>query len=202
MRRWPLVPLACALLAAACAGNGASRAAPSTDPAPAADLVPIARALDRLDVIDAAVRDWARATNVVEAKAAAERARNLITGPGVMGAGDLDGDGVAGDLPDEGLLPGAAAAPGLAIALPADCVEADVLGGGWSTPASRWATLESAIAAWRPDNNTFPSLPSHPQRVVGWATLTLATDDLDDAREFAGHALIHVDVTRAAIEGC
>ena len=57
----------------------------------------------------------------------------------------------------------------------------------------------TAIDDWRPDDNTMPSLPSHPMRVVGWASFTLATDDLDDAHEYAGHAQLHVDVARDSL---
>ena len=51
-------------------------------------------------------------------------------------------------------------------------------------------------------NNTFPALPSHPQRLVGWATLTLATEDLATAREYGGHAHLHIDTAIRALTGC
>lgn len=38
-------------------------------------------------------------------------------------------------------------------------------------------------------------------RIVGWATFTLASDDLDDAHEYAGHAQLPVDVSQRAL-GC
>ena len=82
------------------------------------------------------------------------------------------------------------------------CVEADVLGGPWDDAPARWWTMVTAIDEWAPDGNTFPTLPSHPQRVVGWATLTLGTEDLDAAHEYAGHAMLHVDITRAAFTDC
>ena len=77
-----------------------------------------------------------------------------------------------------------------------------MLGGSWSDPAARWATAQDAYDAWTPSNNTMLTLASHLQRIVGWATFTLATDSLDDAHEYAGHAQLHVDVSRAALEPC
>ena len=68
--------------------------------------------------------------------------------------------------------------------------------------AARWSSLESAIAAWTPSNNTFPALPSHPQRIVGWASLALATAELAAALEYGGHASLHVDVARRAVTDC
>jgi hypothetical protein len=67
---------------------------------------------------------------------------------------------------------------------------------------TRWATAQDVYDAWTPTDNTMPTLPSHPQRVVGWATLTLATDSLDVAHEYAGHAQLHVDASRSALEAC
>jgi hypothetical protein len=58
----------------------------------------------------------------------------------------------------------------------------------------------TAIEEWRPDRNTMPSLPSHPMRIVGWATFTLASTSLDDAHEYAGHAQLHVNVSLAALD--
>jgi hypothetical protein len=57
----------------------------------------------------------------------------------------------------------------------------------------------TAIDAWRPDNNTMPTLPSHPMRVVGWATFALDSDSLDEAHEYAGHAKLHVDISVRAL---
>jgi len=158
---------------------------------------------ERVDAIAAAVADWAAATTLPEAQADAEAALNLVVGPDGPGYGDSDGDGVIQGEADEGLLPGRLGEAGLAQSEPVNsCVESDVLGGSWEDPAARWATAQDVYDAWTPSNNTMPSLPSHPQRIVGWATLTLATDSLDEAHEYAGHAKIHVDVTRDAIEAC
>jgi len=51
-----------------------------------------------------------------------------------------------------------------------------------------------------PDNNTFPALPSHAQRVVGWATLTLRTHSLADALQYSGHATGHARVVHQSLE--
>jgi hypothetical protein len=163
----------------------------------------VGAATHRLDEIEAAVADWSSASTIGAAHAAAERARNLVTGAGTLGAGDLDGDGVSGGLEDPGLLPGEDGTPGLASPL-TTCpdVERDVLGGSWDSPVERWALVQAAIDEWTPANNTFPSLPSHPQRIVGWSSLTLASSSLDDAHEYAGHAQLHVDVARRALDSC
>ena len=57
-----------------------------------------------------------------------------------------------------------------------------------------------AIEEWSPTNNTMPSLASHPMRIVGWATFTMATDSLDLAHEYAGHARLHVDISRKTLD--
>ena len=158
--------------------------------------------LDRLDAIDLAVADWRSATALASAHAAAEAARNLVVGPGEPGYGDADGNGSTGGASAIGLLPGLDGRPGLATPADGSCVEADVLGGSWADPASRWATLEAAIDAWAPSNNTFPALPSHPQRVVGWATLALESDDLSTAIAYGGHAALHAAISRQAVTGC
>ncbi|SEI84960.1 hypothetical protein [Demequina mangrovi] len=157
----------------------------------------------RLDALDAAVADWAAASSLDEAQIAAEAARNLVVGPAGPLYGDADGDGMIAGEVDAGLLPGLDGSPGVT-AEPAvnACVERDVLGGSWEQPEERWDEALTAIDAWAPGNNTFPSLASHPQRVVGWATLTLETDDLDEAHEYSSHAQLHVDVARTAFESC
>ncbi|MEO7276574.1 MAG: hypothetical protein ABIW33_00960 [Sphingomicrobium sp.] len=156
----------------------------------------------RLDAIDAAIGDWRRARTLAEAKAGAEKARNLITGPGGPDYGDFDGDGEIAGQVDVGLLPGLAGQSGLATDHPNPCMQNDVLGGDFSNAAARWATMDRAINDWRAGNNTFPSLPSHPQRIVGWATLTLTRANLAQAQEYAGHAQLHAGKTRAAVAGC
>ena len=156
----------------------------------------------RVDAIDAAIAEWRGARTLAAAKVGAEKARNLVTGPAGPAYGDLDGDGTIGGEVEAGLLPGLGGKAGLASARPNPCMIADVLGGNFSQAAARWATMDRAIANWRADKNTFPSLPSHPQRIVGWATLTLQRANLAQAKSYAGHAQLHADKTRAAITQC
>lgn len=183
------------LVAAGCAG-------PSVDSSPTSRNLPDGIA-DRLAALEAAVDAWGAAPSLTEARAAAEEARNLVVGPHGPLYGDADGDGTLGGASNSGLLPGLDGSPELAGPPPAnDCVEADVLGGPWADPEERWATMLDAIDAWAPDANTFPGLPSHPQRVVGWAALALDAEDLAEAREYAGHAALHVAVTRTAYGNC
>jgi hypothetical protein len=158
--------------------------------------------LTRLDDIQAEVDRWRNAPDLGSAHRAAEAARNLVVGPAGPFYGDADGDGTIYGANDIGVLPGLTGE--LALANPAlgSCLDADVLGGDWTDAAGRWAILQQAIDAWTETSNTFPSLPSHPQRLVGWAALTLATESLDTAHEFAGHAALHVQVTRTAVLAC
>lgn len=179
-----------AALIAACSSTSAATPAADVDAASA-----------RVDEIQSAVTTWSAATSVTQARAAAEAARNLVLGPEVTGYGDTDGDGTVAGASDIGLLPDESGGPGLALPLQ-DCAGPDLLGGSWADPAARWDVMRTAIDAWTPGNNTFPALPSHPQRVVGWATLTLGADDLAAAVEYAGHAQLHVDATRDAIAEC
>ncbi|UJH69760.1 hypothetical protein [Ornithinimicrobium sp. INDO-MA30-4] len=114
--------------------------------------------------------------------------------------GDADGDGVIAGANNDGLLPGFEGQGGLVMSMAEnETVERDVLGGSWDDPAQRWEILDDAINEWTPTNNPYPTLPSHPQRIVGWATLTLDAVNLDEAHEYAGHAQIHVDVTALAL---
>lgn len=203
IRRRLALTVALPLALAACA------APPETDDPGTAEFAVI----QRLDAIDAAVADWRDAGTLPEAKAAAELALNLVVGPDNPLYADGDGDGTVRGLRQElGLLPGLVWGGIAQDAADNPCVEADVLGGSWaddgvSNSAARWAEAQAVYAAWTPERNTMPTLASHPQRVVGWATLTLALDDaapgaLDTAHEYAGHAQLHVDVSREAVEGC
>lgn len=83
----------------------------------------------------------------------------------------------------------------------ADCVNRDVLGGSWDDPVGRWSLLDDGIDEWAPANNTFPSLPSHPMRIVGWATLTQSAS-FEEAIEYSGHAYLHVDISQEALAQC
>jgi len=160
-------------------------------------------ALTRVDALQSAVTQWQQSATIADAHAAAETALNLVVGPDGPRYGDLDGDSSTGGENTAGLLPGIGGELGLAQTEPVnDCVEADVLGGSWEDPAARWSAADDALAAWSATNNTMPTLASHPQRIYGWASLTLASNDLDEAHEYAGHAQIHVDVTVDAVEHC
>jgi hypothetical protein len=154
------------------------------------------RLTERLTAIESAVQSWQSAATLAEAQRYAEQARNLVVGPDGPNYGDADGDGQIAGATETALL------PDLAADVSGACIERDILGGSWDDPDARWATLQTAIDAWAPANNTFPSLPSHPQRIVGWATLTLETSSLETAHEYAGHAQLHVDVSQAAVESC
>jgi hypothetical protein len=212
MKLWKAIPLTIGALSACSSADeppapqaaqfqsptGLSKvAAPRAAPEPSRQS-----ARERLDQIAAEVEAWRGASNLAEAKRHAEAARNLIVGPSGPGYGDVDADGRVSGANAIGLLPAAKGSAALAIPAANSCVERDLLGGNWDDPARRWAVLQAKIAAWRPGNNTFPTLPSHAQRIVGWASLTLASSDIEKAREYAGHADIHVDVSRAALTRC
>jgi hypothetical protein len=159
----------------------------------------------RVDAIAEQVDTWRNAGSYGEAATAAETAANLIVGSNGPGFGDRNRDGVIGGDVDDGLLPGRDGTPAgviLGELGSVACLERDVLGGPWDDPATRWGQMETAIAEWAPTNNTMPSLASHPMRVVGWATFTLESGDLDKAHEYAGHALLHVDVTESSLAAC
>ncbi|MDP3208788.1 MAG: hypothetical protein Q8M65_06535 [Rhodoglobus sp.] len=156
----------------------------------------------RLEAIDSAIAQWRDATDLPSVWRAAEEVRNLVVGPDGPYYGDSDGDGTVGGANSEGVLPGLEGQPGLAQGTDSPCVESDVLGGSWADAAERWSILRTAIVEWAPSNNTFPSLPSHPQRIVGWATLALESDDLVAAVEYGGHANLHVDISMAALTEC
>jgi hypothetical protein len=152
----------------------------------------------RLEAVSREVDAWSEASNVADAREHAAAAADLVVGPDGLGY-----DGTARDV-REGLLPGLDGEPeGIVLSTVgnAECVERDVLGGDWSDPRARWAELDRAIEEWAPDHNTFPSLGSHPMRVVGWATLA-RSGSLAEAIEYSSHARLHVDVARSALEGC
>lgn len=156
----------------------------------------------RLAAVDQAVDRWAAASTLAAAHQAAEEARNLLVGPSGPLYGDANKDGRIEGASEVGVLPGLNVQRGLAGPGDNACVIADVLGGSWDDPARRWSQLQSAIARWTPTRNTFPSLPSHAQRVVGWASLTLKAQSLADAHEYASHARLHVDISRRALTSC
>jgi len=200
-RRAAVALVACVVLAG-CSAAAPAASQPRATQASSAGGDDGGGLLQRLEEIEAAVARWRSADDLVAARAGAEAARNLVLGPAGPAYGDADGDGVIGGAATTGLLPGLDGSTGLAQPSAGPCVERDVLGGDWSDPVARWDTLARAIAAWSPTNNTFPSLPSHPQRLVGWATLALSGDDLETALEFAGHAQLHADISLRAVTAC
>ncbi len=156
----------------------------------------------RLAGIESAIQRWRQADNLTTAKAAAEEARNLVVGPAGPYYGDADRNGFIAGASNVGLLPGLKGETALVKPEDGTCVARDVLGGSWREPAERWSMLDAAIRSWSASKNTFPALPSHPQRIAGWATLALSTNNLITAREYGGHALLHIDITRKAVTHC
>ncbi len=156
----------------------------------------------RLVALDRAVSRWQAASTLRVAHDAAEEARNLIVGASGPFYGDANGDGQIAGASIVGVLP--ALKGGSSLASPNDnaCIVADVLGGSWREPAKRWSQFQSALSRWTISRNTFPSLPSHAQRVVGWASLTLKSDSPVEAREYAKHARLHVDIAIRALRSC
>lgn len=156
----------------------------------------------RLARLDKAVTRWQEAPSLSVAYEAAEEARNLVVGEAAPLYGDANRDGKISGANSVGVLPSLEGEAGLAQPGRNACIDADVLGGSWSDPATRWSQLQAAIRSWRPQANTFPSLASHPQRVVGWASLTLNSSSLAEAHEYAGHARLHVNVSTQALHDC
>ena len=194
---------AVALAALTVVGCGSTAQSPGASSPPASIASADPGLLEaRLSAIDDAVGRWRSATDLATAQRAAEEARNLVVGPHGPTYGDADGNGTVDGASAIGLLPGLRGEPGLATAATGPCIERDVLGGSWADPAARWSILQAAISAWTPSNNTFPALPSHPQRIVGWATLSLATNELPTALEYGGHAQLHIDVALRAVSDC
>ena len=149
----------CALVMTACGSD--------TKPAPSS--VAQSALTDRVEAIQSAITAWKSAADLTSVQVDAETARNLVVGPAGPGYGDTNGDGTIQGASEIGLLPGLHGEPGLIQAVPVTrCVDHDVLGGNWSDPADRWAAALTAVRNWTPTNNTFPTLPSHPQRIYGW----------------------------------
>jgi len=202
---------AAVIILASCGGTSAVDEVGQTEPAVATDDVPDATTgiesvttlfLDQMDAIDRAVAAWRGATSVEAAQVAAETAANLVVGPNGPGYGDRNGDGVVSGAAGVGVLPGLdGTPPGLAVPLVTnECIARDVLGGTWTDPGAEWGAMLAAIDDWRTDNNTMPSLASHPMRIVGWATFTLRSGSLDETHEYAGHAKLHVDIALRALD--
>ena len=173
------------------------------EPAPAGLQQPGTETLStRLVALDRAVSRWQTASTLRVAQEAAEEARNLIVGASGPFYGDANGNGQIAGASVIGVLP--AVKGGASLASPNDnaCVVADILGGSWRDPAKRWSQFQSTLSRWTISRNTFPSLPSHAQRVVGWASLTLKSDSPVEAREYAKHARLHVDIALRALNSC
>ena len=156
----------------------------------------------RLRAVDRAVLRWQTASNLRTAREAAEEARNLIVGASGPFYGDADKNGQVAGKRVVGVLPGQKGEVSLAGKDDNACVVADVLGGSWREPVRRWSQFQSALSRWTNTRNTFPSLPSHAQRVVGWASLTLKSNSLVEAREYAKHARLHIDISVRAVTSC
>lgn len=156
----------------------------------------------RLAAIENAIGRWRRAANLTEVWSAAEEARNLVVGEAGPYYGDADRDGVIRGASKSGLIPGLRGEDAVALPGNGDCVVRDILGGSWNEPSERWSVLDAAIKSWTPSRNTFPALPSHPQRIVGWATLALSTNSLETAKEYGGHAQLHIAVSSKAFTQC
>ena len=184
-----------AVLVSACNGGPSEEAA--------GDGGPSERLAERIAVVAAHIDAWRSASTIEDAWAAAEAAANHIVGPEGPGFGDRDADGDTRGPSDAGILPGLDGEPGgfaLQVSGPNECLLRDVLGGPWVDSRGRWQEMAVAIEEWNPSNNTMPSLASHPMRIVGWATFTLSTDSLELAHEFAGHARLHADISRQALD--
>ena len=157
---------------------------------------------EQMEAIAEAVATWRSAETIEDAHAAAEMAANLVVGSNGPDYGDRNGDGQISGETAYGVLPGLDGTPaGLATQLATnDCIVRDVLGGPWTDPGAEWGAMLTAIDNWRPNNNTMPSLASHPMRIVGWASFTLESESLDEAHEYAGHANLHVNVALRALD--
>lgn len=201
MLRKLLTPLALLVGLTACQsdGGGESSPAPGASAETTTGTTASADQLTRIEVVQTQLDTWAGTGDLATAQEAAEGVINLVVGSEGPYYGDATGNDVVTGGTGSGLLPGLDGQPGLADTDSTNqCVVDDVLGGSWEDPADRWDTLDTAIDEWSTSNNTYPALPSHPQRVVGWARLTLEADTVEEATEYAGHAQIHVDASRDA----
>ena len=191
--------VAVVLTAGVVAGCSSASNSGSKDSATTADATALAA---RLTQIDEAINSWQSSPDLAAARVFAETARNLVVGPDGPYYGDADGDGTIEGASERGLLPGVDGQSGIATEAFGVCVTRDVLGGSWADPQARWAELDDKITAWSPKNNPFPTLASHPQRIVGWATLAIDAATLEEALEYAGHAHLHIDVAQQAVTAC
>lgn len=154
----------------------ATTTAPVTVPpcVPPAAIVAVAEQADR------AMREIATAGSIGDAHAAAARLAELLR---QLLPADTDG-------PPDGLVAALVTRTGAAAAE----LDSVALGGlaTWSRPRDRYRQWRAVLAAWRPDRNTMPQLPSHLLRSLGWAALVARSDDLGIARGLASdHGVIH-----------
>lgn len=156
--------------------------AAAASPAPTAtpQCVPPAAIVAVAEQADRAMREIATAGSLGDAHAAAARLAELLRR---LLPADTDG-------PPDGLVAALVARTGAAAA----DLDSVALGGlaTWSRPRERYGQWRDVLAAWRPDRNTMPQLPSHLLRSLGWATLVARSDDLGTARGLAAaHGVIH-----------
>lgn len=164
-----------------------------TAPASAGAVVATAACVPAADVVlaadraDRAMRDIATSASIGAAHASADLLERLIRD---LLPRDTDG-------PADGPLASLIQRTGPA----ASELDQVALGGlqAWTRPGDRFDQWRAVVAAWRPDRNTMPELPSHLLRALGWATLVGRTDDLGTARGLAGiHGVIHTGLVLAA----
>lgn len=160
-----------------------------TAPATAPPCVSAAAIVASAERADQAMREIATTSPIDDAHATSARLAEILR---QLLPSDTDGPP---DGPIAALITGSGAA--------AAELDSVALGGlaTWSRPRERYDQWRAVLAAWRPDRNTMPQLPSHLLRALGWATLVARSDDLSAARGLASaHGVIHtglvLDATR------
>lgn len=152
-----------------------------------AACVPAAEVVLAADRADRAMRDIATSTSIGAAHASADVLDRLIR---ELLPRDTDG-------PADGPLASLIQRTGPA----GSELEQVALGNllAWTRPRDRFDQWRAVVAAWRPDRNTMPELPSHLLRALGWATLVRRADDLGTAHDLAGiHGVIHTGLVLGA----
>ena len=182
----------------------ATPSSPRTDPPPAIVPRPVATASAPATVppcvsapaivasaerADQAMREIATTNSIGDAHAAAARLAELLR---QLLPSDTDG-------PPDGPIAALITRSGAAAAE----LDTVALGGlaTWSRPRERYDQWRAVLAAWRPDRNTMPQLPSHLLRALGWVTLVARSDDLGAARGLASaHGVIHTGLVLDAAQ--
>ncbi len=194
---------------AACGESDAASVAVTATAAPTVDDL-----RDRLHEIHGAMGDLEQAEDVGDARAAAERVVNLIAGLDGRHAGDLNGDGTSSDLHDVGVFPPDSedeVVLGLALVVhdalgTNEAVKAAISGviagdrSAWSAPERRYDEVDRAVEVTSGGQNAVRTMDGHLMRAMAWALLAAATDDIDAAREFAGHGRLHTQLSLDALE--